>query len=165
MLNLIREQFGPLLDGTDLSLLAVVGSMGIGRVTVTPQGVPPGTELQALDVQDILHGDNSAEHFAQLVREYARAAISGVVPKFIAPQAQPSPTSTPLLLGKPTIRTSRHIVKGSDDNTPFLGFNEFYPMRVLERLGVAPVARTQMERIYSIATPCGCNSSNSAGIC
>ncbi|EEA00911.1 HipA N-terminal domain protein [Burkholderia sp. H160] len=144
LLNLIREQFGPLLDGTDLSLLAVVGSMGIGRVTVTPEGVAPGTELQALDVQDILHGDNSAEHFAQLVREYARAAISGVVPKFIAPEAQPSAASTPVQLGKPTIRTSRHIVKGSDDNTPFLGFNEFYSMRVLERLGVVPVARTQM---------------------
>ncbi|KXU86507.1 toxin HipA [Paraburkholderia monticola] len=144
LLNLIREQFGPLLDGTDLSLLAVVGSMGIGRVTVTPEGVAPGTELQALDVQDILHGDNSAEHFAQLVREYARAAISGVVPKFIAPEKQPAAASTALQLGKPTLRTSRHIVKGSDDNTPFLGFNEFYSMRVLERLGVAPVARTQM---------------------
>ncbi|CAE6745130.1 type II toxin-antitoxin system HipA family toxin [Paraburkholderia nemoris] len=144
LLNLIREQFGPLLDGTDLSLLAVVGAMGIGRVTVTPEGVVPGTELQALDVQDILHGDNTAEHFASLVREYARAAISGAVPKFIAPQAEASSASAPMPLGKPTIRTSRHIVKGSDDNTPFLGFNEFYSMRVLERLGVAPVARTQM---------------------
>jgi serine/threonine-protein kinase HipA len=66
------------------------------------------------------------------------------VPKFIAPQDATSSTSTPMPLGKPTIRTSRHIVKGSDDNTPFLGFNEFYSMRVLERLGVAPVARTQM---------------------
>jgi serine/threonine-protein kinase HipA len=144
LLNLIREQFGPLLDGTDLSLLAVVGAMGIGRVTVTPEGVAPGTELQPLDVQDILHGDNTAEHFAALVREYARAAISGAVPKFIAPQTEAPRASAPMLLGKPTIRTSRHIVKGSDDSTPFLGFNEFYSMRVLERLGVAPVAHTQM---------------------
>jgi serine/threonine-protein kinase HipA len=145
LLNLIREQFGPLLDGTDLSLLAVVGAMGIGRVTITPEGVEPGTELQPLDVQDILHGDNTAEHFAVLVREYARAAISGAVPKFIAPQAQTTASrSTPMPLGKPTIRTSRHIVKGSDDNTPFLGFNEFYSMRVLEHVSVAPVARTQM---------------------
>ncbi|WP_176060835.1 type II toxin-antitoxin system HipA family toxin [Paraburkholderia sp. BCC1876] len=143
LLNLIREQFGPLLDGTDLSLLAVVGAMGIGRVTVTPEGVAPGTDLQALDVEDILHGDNTAGHFARLVRDYARAAISGAVPKFIAPQDAVS-VSTPMTLGKPTIRTSRHIVKGSDDSTPFLGFNEFYSMRVLERLGVAPVARTQM---------------------
>jgi serine/threonine-protein kinase HipA len=146
LLNLIREQFGPLLDGTDLSLLAVVGAMGIGRVTVTPEGMPPGTDLQALDVRDILHGDNTAEHFAAFVRDYARAAFYGAVPKFIAPQAQAPGTSTPMpvTLGKPTIRTSRHIVKGSDDNTPFLGFNEFHSMRVLERLGVAPVARTQM---------------------
>src|ERR1700756_605244 len=49
LLNIIREEFCPLLDGTDLSLLAVVGAMGIGRVTVTPEGVAPGTELQALD--------------------------------------------------------------------------------------------------------------------
>src|SRR3546814_369442 len=39
LLSIIREEFGPLLDGTDLSLLAVVGGMGIGRVTVTPEGV------------------------------------------------------------------------------------------------------------------------------
>jgi serine/threonine-protein kinase HipA len=131
--------------GTDLSLLAVVGAMGIGPVTVTPAGVAPGTELQALDIKNVLHGDNTAEHFAALARDYARAAISGAVPKFIAPQR--SSTDRPAVegpLGKPTIRTSRYIVKGSDENTPFLGFNEFYSMRVLERLGVAPVARTQM---------------------
>jgi serine/threonine-protein kinase HipA len=145
LLNLIREQFAPLLDGTDLSLLAVVGAMGIGRVTVTPESIEPDTELQALDVRDILHGDNTAEHFAALVREYASAAISGAVPKFIAPQASAGASqSAPASLGKPTIKTSRHIVKGSDDSTPFLGFNELYSMRVLERLGVAPVARTQM---------------------
>jgi serine/threonine-protein kinase HipA len=148
LLGLIREQFGPLLDGTDLSLLAVVGAMGIGRVTVTPEGVAPGTDMQALDVKDILHGDNTADHFAALVRQYARAAISGVVPKFIAPERDnsggASPALSALTLGKSTIKTSRYIVKGSDDNTPFLGFNEFYSMRVLERLGVAPVARTQM---------------------
>ncbi|CAG4892744.1 type II toxin-antitoxin system HipA family toxin [Paraburkholderia gardini] len=145
LLGLIREQFGPLLDGTDLSLLAVVGAMGIGRVTVTPEGVAPGTELQALDVKEILQGDNTADHFAQLVRQYARAAISGAVPKFIAPESDTASQATPPLpLGKSTIKTSRYIVKGSDENTPFLGFNEFYSMRVLDKLDVAPVARTQM---------------------
>lgn len=147
LLNLIREQFGPLLDGTDLSLLAVVGAMGIGRVTVTPEGVAPGSELQPLDVKDILHGDNTADHFARLVRDYARAAISGAVPKFIAPEkdtAEGVQRLAAVPLGKPTIKTSRYIVKGSDESTPFLGFNEFYSMRVLERLGVVPVAPTQM---------------------
>jgi serine/threonine-protein kinase HipA len=42
LLGVIREEFGPLLDGTDLSLLAVIGGAGIGRVTVTPEGVAPG---------------------------------------------------------------------------------------------------------------------------
>lgn len=37
LLSIIREEFGPLLDGTDLSLLVIVGGMGIGRVTVTPE--------------------------------------------------------------------------------------------------------------------------------
>jgi serine/threonine-protein kinase HipA len=71
------------------------------------------------------------------VRQYARTAISGAVPKFIAPE-------TAAEIGKSSFRTSRHIVKGSDDDTPYLGFNEFYSMRVLERLKVAPVARTRM---------------------
>lgn len=142
LLGIIREEFGPLLDGTDLSLLAVVGGTGIGRVTVTPEGGKPGADLAPLQVEHLLKADNTAEHFADLVRRYARAAISGRVPKFIAPQDAPAEGAGPL--GKPTLRTSRHIIKGSDDNTPYLGFNEFYSMRVLERLNVAPVARTRM---------------------
>ena len=50
LLNIIREEFGPLLDGTDLSLLAVVGGTGIGRVTVTPEGGKPGVEMEPLQI-------------------------------------------------------------------------------------------------------------------
>jgi len=143
LLGVIREEFGPLLDGTDLSLLAVVGGMGIGRVTVTPEGVgfgaTPGAALEPLHIEPLLKAENTTTHFAQLVRRYARAAISGMVPKFIAPQ-----DNTDAPMGKPTLRTSRHIIKGSDDSTPYLGFNEFYTMRVLERLNVVPVAQTRM---------------------
>jgi serine/threonine-protein kinase HipA len=141
LLTVIREEFGPMLDGTDLSLLAVVGGTGIGRVTITPEGVAPGTDMEPLQVERLLTADNSVEHFSTLVRRYARAAISGVVPKFIAPE---DPQSDVEPMGKPTLHTSRHIIKGSDDNTPYLGFNEFYTMRVLERLNVVPVARTRM---------------------
>lgn len=142
LLNVIREEFGPLLDGTDLSLLAVVGGTGIGRVTVTPEGATPSSDLKPLKVEELLTAENTAEYFAILVRQYARAAISGAVPKFIAPESAPNEAAEPI--GKSTLRTSRHIVKGSDDNTPYLGFNEFYSMRVLERLHVAPVAKTRM---------------------
>ncbi len=140
LLSVIREEFGPLLDGTDLSLLAVVGGLSIGRVTVTPEGATPGEALKALDIEHLLTAENSTETFSQLVRTYAKAAISGAVPKFLAPDelAEPEP------LGKQSFRTSRHIVKGSDEATPFLGFNEHYSMKVLERLNVTPVAKTRM---------------------
>ncbi|CNK46249.1 type II toxin-antitoxin system HipA family toxin [Yersinia enterocolitica] len=139
LLGIIREEFGPLLDGTDLSLLAVIGGTGIGRVTVTPEGVASGFELDPLQIEDLLKGNNTTAHFASLVRRYARAAVSGAVPKFLAPER----TNT-VSLGKPTLRTSKHIIKGSDENTPFLGFNEFYTMKVLERLNVTPVAASTM---------------------
>jgi serine/threonine-protein kinase HipA len=142
LLNVIREEFGPLLDGTDLSLLAVVGGNGIGRVTVTPEGAAPGGELQPLDIERLLTGENTVATFSTLIRQYARASISGVVPKFLAPRLTTDRPGGPL--GKSTLRTSRYIVKGSDSNTPYLGFNEFYSMRVLERLNVAKVARARM---------------------
>lgn len=139
LLEIIREEFGPLLDGTDLSLLAVVGGFGIGRVTVTPEGYKPD-QLEPLDFTPLLTGENSTARFMQLMRRYARAAISGAVPKFLAPaevvDAEP--------MGKATLRTSRHIIKGSDDAIPFLAFNEYYSLQVLERLNVVPVAKTRM---------------------
>jgi serine/threonine-protein kinase HipA len=142
LLNIIREEFGPLLDGTDLSLLAVVGGTGIGRITVTPEGATPDTEAETLQIDSILRANNSPQNFASLVRRYARASISGMVPKFMAPEQ--SRNEALATTGKPTLRTRRHIIKGSDESTPYLGFNEFYSMRVLERLNVVPVARTRM---------------------
>jgi serine/threonine-protein kinase HipA len=149
LLSILREDFGPWLDGTDLSLLAVVGAAAIGRVTLKPQGQPASTSPHSFDVSRVLHGDNTQAHFAELVRRHARAAISGAVPKFLAPQepgsidaATGSAAVAPL--GKTSMRTSRHIVKGSDEQTPYLGFNEFYSMRLIERIGAFPVARTTM---------------------
>src|SRR3989338_9225534 len=136
LLGVIREEFGPLLDGTDLSLLGVVGGTGIGRISVTPEGIQPGVEMAPLEISHLLKAENTSERFAALVRQYARVAVSGVVPKFIATDtAEPQEP-----LGKPTLRTGFHIIKGSDDTTPFLGFNKFYTIRVLERLNVVPVA-------------------------
>lgn len=142
LLGVIREEFGSLLDGTDLSLLAVVGATGIGRVTVTPEGVEPDSELQPFQMEQLLTGDNTTEKFASLVRQYARAAISGAVPKFIAPALAHEDDAA--LMGKTSLRTSRHIIKGSDENFPYLAFNEFHSMRLLERLNAVPVAKTRM---------------------
>src|ERR1700678_1019573 len=140
LLGVIREEFGPLLDGTDLSLLAVIGGTGIGRVPVTPQGLAPGNSLKPLDIEGLLPTETSMEGFASLVRNYARAAISGAVPKFLGPDQ----TDDVAALGKSTLRTGRFIVKGSDDKTPFLGFNELCELSVLEPLKAAPVAKARM---------------------
>jgi serine/threonine-protein kinase HipA len=141
LLTVIREEFGPLLDGTDLSLLAVIGSTGIGRVTVTPEGATPGAPLDPLDIERLLTAETSAGTFAALVRQYARAAISGAVPKFLSLHEGDAAAAS---LGKSSVRIGRHIIKGSDDQTPYLGFNEFYSLRVLKRLNVAPVADARM---------------------
>lgn len=103
LLGVIREEFGGMLDGTDLSLLGLVGGTGIGRVSITPEGVQPGIEMDPLEITHMLQAENTTEHFAELVRQYARVAISGVVPKFIAKDASHNPQP----LGKPTLRTGR----------------------------------------------------------
>ena len=144
LLDVIREEFGRYLDGTDLSLLAVVGGAGIGRVTVTPEGVAPGVDLEPFQVEQLLTAENTTERFADLVRQYARAAISGAVPKFLDPGTPINAGDAARPLGKSTLRTSRHIVKGSDERTEYLGFNEHYSMRVLSRLNVTAVANTRM---------------------
>ncbi|MNX80730.1 hypothetical protein D3C86_1123980 [compost metagenome] len=141
LLGVIRELFGPLMDGTDLSLLAVVGASSIGRVAVTAEGAHPGVPLPPLNIKDLLTAENTAPRFDALVRAYARSAISGVVPKFLAPDggSQGAPDTA-----KATLRTPQHIIKGSDERTPYLGFNEFFTLRVLRRLNVVPVVNAQM---------------------
>lgn len=68
LLGVIRELFGPLMDGTDLSLLAVVGAAGIGRVAVTAEGAAPGMALPPLSIKDLLTAENTAPRFEELVR-------------------------------------------------------------------------------------------------
>jgi serine/threonine-protein kinase HipA len=139
LLSILRETLGSALDGTDLSLLAVVGRNGIGRVTVTPPHMRESAVDEPLDLKALLHEDFSPNYFDELVRRYARSAVSGVVPKFLS--AEPPDEAPPR--GRTTLRTSRYIVKGSS-NLPYLAFNEHHTMRVLARLNKVPVAHTQL---------------------
>jgi serine/threonine-protein kinase HipA len=138
LLSILREVLGSALDGTDLSLLAVVGRNGIGRVSVTPPAQNLAPE-ESLDVKALLHEDFSPEYFEDLVRRYARSAVSGVVPKFLSPDA----SEVPQAAGRATLRTSQYLVKGSG-KLPYLAFNEHHTLRVLARLKKVPVARTQL---------------------
>lgn len=139
LLAILREVLGSALDGTDLSLLAVVGRNGIGRVTVTPPQMPDHAPEEPLDLKALLHEDFSPRYFDDLVRRYARSAVSGVMPKFLSPEAP----EEPLKAARATLRTARYLVKGSS-NLPYLAFNEHHTMRVLARLNKVPVAHTQL---------------------
>jgi serine/threonine-protein kinase HipA len=139
LLSILREVLGSALDGTDLSLLAVVGRNGIGRITVTPPQMQGGAPEEPLDLKALLHEDFSPRYFDALVRRYARSAVSGVVPKFLSPEAPEEPPEA----GRTTLRTARYLVKGSS-NLPYLAFNEHHTMRVLARLNKVPVAHTQL---------------------
>ena len=139
LLSILREVLGSALDGTDLSLLAVVGRNGIGRVTVTPPQMQDRAPEEPLDLKALLHEDFSPRYFDDLVRRYARSAVSGVMPKFLSPEVQ----EEPLKADRATLRTDRYLVKGSS-NLPYLAFNEHHTMRVLARLNKVPVAHTQL---------------------
>lgn len=140
LLGILREQFGRYLDGTDFSLLALVGGNGIGRVTVAPEGKTDAGQVTAFDVRSVLHGDNSEATFEALVREYALNAVSGVFPKFLEPEVV-TPTEP---LGKTTLRNGTHLIKGSGARTPFLALNEHYSLEVLRRTRALPVVESQL---------------------
>ncbi len=139
LLSILREVLGSALDGTDLSLLAVVGRNGIGRVTVMPPEMQDRAPEEPLDLKSLLHQDFSPKYFDDLVRRYARSAVSGVVPKFLSPEAAEESRER----GRTTLRTTRYLVKGSSD-LPYMGLNEHYTMRVLARINKVPVARTHL---------------------
>ncbi len=139
LLSVLREVLGSALDGTDLSLLAVVGRNGIGRVTVMPEQAQDRLQEESLDLKALLHEDFDPKYFDDLLRRYARSAVSGVVPKFLSPEA----TEEPAQLGRATLRTARYLVKGSG-NLPYMALNEHHTMSVLARLNKVPVANTQL---------------------
>jgi hypothetical protein len=142
LLNIIREEFGPLLDGTDLSLVGGGRGHGHRQGDGNPRRGGPRRGMGAPGHGAFAVGGQYDGAVCRTGASLCAASVSGMVPKFISPSE--SPAAGAGRLGKPTLRTSRFIIKGSDDATPFLGFNEHYSMRVLGRLGVVPVATPRM---------------------
>ncbi len=141
LLQVLQEQFGPHIGADPLALLSVVGRNMIGRVQIAAPGTELDTPLAPIDVAHLLQGDNSAEAFAQLVREHAASGVSGVVPKFLD-NAQEQ-----VDLGgheKGTLLTHRHIIKGSSPHLPFVSLNEHLCMQVAAK--VIPTATTQISQ-------------------
>lgn len=141
LLTALREQAGSLFDGTDFSLLGLVGRNAIGRVRVVPEGGDPFALPQPFEVKDVLQGDNSEARFSALVRRYAVSGVSGVFPKFLA--TTPERMDDALAFEKASMRLARHIVKGSADHLPYLSLNEHFTMAVAKRAGLS-VANTKV---------------------
>lgn len=141
LLQVLQEQFGPVVGASPMALLSVIGRNMIGRVQVAPPGAAPNEPAQAIDVAELLQGDNSEEAFAELVRRHATSGVSGVVPKFLDAEAETLPGHGHT---KTTLFTRRHIVKGSSRLLPFVALNEHLCMEVVQQL--MPAARTEVSR-------------------
>lgn len=139
LLQVLQEQFGPVIGASPMALLSVIGRNMIGRVQVAPAGATLGEPAQPIDVAALLQGDNSEEAFADLVRRHATSGVSGVVPKFLDAELE-------ALAGrghtKATLFTRRHIIKGSSRLLPHVALNEHLCMEVVRQ--VMPAARTEI---------------------
>lgn len=141
LLQVLQEQFGPIIGASPMALLSVIGRNMIGRIQVAPAGARLDEPPKPVDVAALLQGDNSEEAFAELVRQHAASGVSGVVPKFLDGDAEK------IKIGphrKSTIYTHRHIIKGSSRLLPFVSLNEHLCMQVARR--VTPAATTTVSR-------------------
>ncbi len=141
LLQVLQEQFGPIIGASPMALLSVIGRNMIGRVQVAPAGASLEEAAQPVDVAGLLQGDNSEEAFAELVRQYATSGVSGVVPKFLDSDAGKIGAGPHT---KSTLFTRRHIIKGSSRLLPFVSMNEHLCMQVTRR--VMPAAVTEVSR-------------------
>lgn len=107
LLKVLQEEFGPVIGGGPMNLLSVIGRNMIGRVQVVPRGAPLDEPTRAVDVAQLLQGDNSVEAFEQLVRQHATSGVSGVVPKFLDQREVTDQDPRK----KVTLFTRQHIIK------------------------------------------------------
>lgn len=141
LLQVLQEQFGPVIGASPMALLSVIGRNMIGRIQVAPPGAKLDEPAEPVDVAGLLQGDNSEEAFAELVRRHATSGVSGVVPKFLDGEAG-SVGAGPHT--KTTLFTHRHIIKGSSRHLPFVSLNEHLCMQVVRK--VMPAAVTEVSR-------------------
>jgi serine/threonine-protein kinase HipA len=133
LLQVLQERFGPHIGASPTALLSVIGRNMIGRLQVAAPGAILDQPAEAIEVAELLRGDNSEEAFAELVRQHATSGVSGVVPKFLDAQVD---------YKKASLITRRHIIKGSSRQLPFVALNEHLCMQVAAR--VLPTARTEI---------------------
>jgi serine/threonine-protein kinase HipA len=144
LLQVLQEQFGPQIGANPIALLSVIGRNMVGRIQVAPAGATLHEPPKPIEVTELLQGDNSEQAFAELVRQHATSGVSGVLPKFLDTEEEPTPRKRLGRHQKTTLLTRRHIIKGSSARLPFAALNEHLCMQVVAK--VLPSAKTEVSR-------------------
>jgi serine/threonine-protein kinase HipA len=140
LLQVLQEEFGPIVGANPTALLSVIGRNMVGRLKVAPPGASLDEPAKPIELAELLKGDNSEEAFSQLVREHARSGVSGVLPKFLDTEQKDEGGLRPHK--KASLLTHKHIIKGSSSRLPFATANEHLCMQVASK--VVDTARTEL---------------------
>jgi serine/threonine-protein kinase HipA len=145
LLQVLQEEFGPIVGANPIALLSVIGRNMVGRMQVAPPGAALDEPAKPIEVAELLKGDNSEEAFSRLVREHARSGVSGVLPKFLDTEAQQHQQQEGFgKHKKATLFTHQHIIKGSSHRLPFATANEHLCMQVAAK--VTESAKTDLSQ-------------------
>jgi serine/threonine-protein kinase HipA len=145
LLQVLQEEFGPVVGANPIALLSVIGRNMVGRLQVAPPGATLDEPAKPIEVAALLKGDNSEEAFSQLVREHARSGVSGVLPKFLDTEEKAETEERSAGLGphkKVTLLTHEHIIKGTSSRLPYATANEYLCMQVVSK--ILDCARTEL---------------------
>jgi serine/threonine-protein kinase HipA len=140
LLQVLQEEFGPVVGASPTALLSVIGRNMVGRLQVAPPEASLEEPAKPIEVAELLKGDNSEEAFSRLVREHARSGVSGVLPKFLDTEQTKQVGLGPHK--KATLLTHQHIIKGASSRLPFATANEHLCMQVAAK--VVECAKTEL---------------------
>ena len=133
LLNIIREEFKALLDGAVCPCWQLLGAANQAIITVTPRVANPAWTWSLRSRTDGGRTPPGISHrwCAAMPMHRFRAWCPSSSHRRRTPDEALGP------LGKPTLRTSRHIIKGNpDDKHAVPRLQQSSGMRVLERLNV-----------------------------
>lgn len=145
LLQVLQEEFGPIIGANPSALLSVIGRNMVGRLQVAPPGAQLDEPAKPIEVAALLKGDNSEAAFSELVREHARSGVSGVLPKFLDTEEKEEKEKKSAGLGphkKAALLTHEHIIKGASSRLPYATANEHLCMQVVSK--IVECAKTEL---------------------
>lgn len=142
LLQVLQEEFGPVIGANPIALLSVIGRNMVGRLQVAPPEASLDEPAKPIEVAALLKGDNSEEAFSELVRQHAKSGVSGVLPKFLDTEEKGKKSTGLGLHKKVTVLTHEHIIKGASSRLPYATANEHLCMQVASR--IVDCAKTEL---------------------